>query len=158
MPDRKPPKQQAGERETLLGLLRYHRESVVRKTAGITEEQARWSPVPTGTSLLWLVRHLTTAEALWLLHRFAGQPADVVPSDRAGDDDTIESAVAAYRTMWSKVDEIATTASLDDLCRSSTVDPPTNLRWVLAHLLEETARHAGHADIIREQIDGAVGR
>ena len=158
MADRKPPKQATGERETLLGLLQYHRDSVVRKVQGITEDQARWSPVPSGTSLLWLVRHLTMAEALWLLHRFADQPADVVPSDRLAEGDSIDDAVAAYRATWSQVGEVVAAAQLEDLCRSSTVTPPTNLRWVLAHLLEETARHAGHADVVREQIDGQVGR
>ena len=113
--------------------------------------------MPTRTSLLWLVRHLTTAEALWLLHRFAEQPVDVVPSDRLTDDDTVEAAVEAYRSMWAQVDEIATTASLDDLCRSATVTPPTNLRWVLAHLLEETARHAFEPFYTTRNVETDVG-
>ena len=158
MADRKPPKQASGERETLLGLLQYQRESIVRKVDGLSEDQARWSPVPSGTSLLWLVRHLTTAEALWLLHRFTGLPEIVVPSDQLGDGDTVADAVAAYRAMWAQVDAAIGPSRLDDLCTSSAVTPATNLRWVLAHLLEETARHAGHADLIREQIDGQVGR
>ena len=158
MGDRKPPTQADDERETLLGLLQFQRESLVRKAEGITDEQARWSPVPTGTSLLWLVRHVTMAESIWILHRFAGEPRSVVASDRLVDGDTVADAVADYRAMWERVDAVAEAASLDDLCHSPTADQPINLRWVLAHLLEETARHAGHADLIREQIDGSVGR
>ena len=158
MGDRKPPTQADDERETLLGLLQFQRESLVRKAEGITDEQARWSPVPTGTSLLWLVRHVTMAESIWILHRFAGEPRSVVASDRLVDGDTVADAVADYRAMWERVDAVAEAASQDDHGHTPTADQPINHPWVLAHLLEETARHAGHADLIREQIDGSVGR
>ena len=108
--DRKPPKQASGERETLVGLLQYQRDSIVRKVDGLTEEQVRWSPVRSGTSLLWLVRHLTTAEALWLLHRFAGLPEVVVPSDQLAAADHVADAVAAYRAMWAQADAVIGTA------------------------------------------------
>ncbi len=70
----------------------------------------------------------------------------------------LQDAVAHYLNVCRSSDVIIAHASLDDLCVVQDRDPPVNLRWVLTHLLEETARHAGHADIIREMIDGAVGR
>ena len=70
--DRKPPRAFGDERTTLVALLHYQRESVVRKTEAVSDDDARRSPVPTGTSLLWLVTHLALAEALWVLERFAG--------------------------------------------------------------------------------------
>ncbi len=154
MPDVKPPRFASDERTTLLALLQYHRESVVKKVAGIDDDAARWSPVESGTSLLGLVQHLADAETLWLLRRFAGERGATSPPS-----DTLERAVEAYRATWSRVGAIAATEDLEAQCRGLGPDePPANLRWVLTHLLEETARHAGHADIIRELIDGETGR
>ena len=114
--------------------------------------------VPSGTTLLWLVKHLAGAEIIWVLRRFAGEDEPIPdPSPRPGD--TVEAAVALYRETWARVDAVVfAAASLDDLCRSPGPEGPVNLRWVLGHLLEETARHAGHADILRELIDGETGR
>jgi Protein of unknown function (DUF664) len=154
MPDVKPPRLASDERTTLLALLQYHRESVVEKVAGIGDEVAKWSPVGSGTSLLGLVQHLAGAETLWVVTRFAGERG-ATPRPSA----TLEQAVDAYRATWSRVGAIVATDDLEALCRGLGPDePPANLRWVLTHLLEETARHAGHADIIRELIDGETGR
>jgi hypothetical protein len=74
-------------------------------------------------------------------------------------DDTLAAAVAAYRTTWTRTDAtVSSAASLDEPCRDVGDEAPVNLRWVLMHLLEETARHGGHADILRELIDGETGR
>jgi uncharacterized damage-inducible protein DinB len=155
--DRKPPRLAAGERETLMTLWQYHRESVVRKVEGLDADAASRRLVDSGTTLLWLVRHLARAESLWILGRFAGEHSLV--ADEAGPaDDTIEAAVAAYRAMWTRVDDVVHDHDLDDLARGDDMTPTVNLRWIVAHLLEETARHAGHADILREQIDGQLGR
>jgi hypothetical protein len=157
MTDQKPPRLVDEERATLGALLQFQRESIVRKVAGVDDDTARWSPVVTGTSLLWLLRHLARAEALWVCRRFAG--LDVALADDAvGPDDTVADAIREYRATWSRVDTIVASASLDDRCRDVGDESPVNLRWVLAHLLEETARHAGHADILRELIDGETGR
>jgi hypothetical protein len=158
MPDQKPPRLAGDERETLRALLQYQRESLVRKVAGLDDAAARRSPVATGTSLLWLVRHMAGAEITWVLRRFAGQ--DVVTGDDApGPGDTLEAAIQFYRATWERVDGVAFNAvSLDEPCRHLDSGAPVNLRWVLAHLLEETARHAGHADILRELTDGQTGR
>jgi len=156
--DQKPPRLAGSEAETLHALLRYQRESLVRKVADLDDAAARWSPVGTGTSLLWLVKHMTRAETTWVLHRFAGHDL-VIPGDEPQPDDTLYAATGAYRQTWQRVDAAAFGgAGLDELCRRPEADPPVSLRWVLAHLLEETARHAGHADIIRELIDGRTGR
>ncbi len=158
MPDQKPPRLQGDERETLHALLQYQRESLVRKVSGLDDDAARTSPVPTGTSLLWLVRHLATAETLWVLHRFAGQEV-VIPDHTAAADDSVVAAVDAYRATWDRVDAVVAAApSLDARCHDTGAESPVNLRWVLMHLLEETARHAGHADVLRELIDGETGR
>ena len=139
-------------------LLQFQRESLVRKVSGVDDDAARTSPVPTGTSLLWLVEHLATAETLWVLHRFAGQEV-AIPSDTVTADDSIEAAVDAYRATWARVDAVVAAApTLDAMCHDTGAESPVNLRWVLMHLLEETARHAGHADVLRELIDGQTGR
>ena len=157
MADQRPPRLLGDERETLQALLQYQRESLVRKVTGVDEAGARRALVPTGTTLLWLVRHLARAETQWILVRFAGLAAEL-PDETVHPEDTVADAVAAYRRTWSTVDTVVAAASLDAPCADVGADPPVNLRWVLAHLLEETARHAGHADILRELIDGATGR
>jgi uncharacterized damage-inducible protein DinB len=158
VPDQKPPRLAGGEAETLRALLRYQRESLVRKVADLDEASARWSPVGTGTSLLWLIKHMTRAEITWVLHRFAGQDV-IIPGDQPEPGDTLAAATDRYRQTWQQVDPVAFGgASLDEPCRRPDADPAVSLRWVLTHLLEETARHAGHADILRELIDGRTGR
>ena len=157
MPDQKPPRLEGGERETVQALLQYQRDSIVRKVTGVDDAAARRTLVDSGTSLLWLVRHMARAESLWILHRFAGQPVDL-PDDRVRPDDTLAAAVKSYRETWDRVDAVVAMASLEESCRDPGDAPPVNLRWVLMHLLEETARHAGHADILRELIDGRTGR
>jgi hypothetical protein len=155
--DHKPPRLASGEAETLHALLQYQRESLVRKVTGLDEIAAHWSPVHSGTSLLWLIRHMAGAEVTWVLRRFAGQEPG--PADGQPPAATLETAVGAYRQVWERVDAVAFAgASLDDLCRRPDAGAPVSLRWVLMHLLEETARHAGHADILRELIDRSTGR
>jgi uncharacterized damage-inducible protein DinB len=157
VPDRKPPRADASERETLMALLQYQRDSLLRKVAGVDEAAARAPLVGSGTTLLWLIKHMARAELLWVAVRFAGQHLDlsgeaVLPSD------TVDSASTEYRDASARADAIAATADLEDRCQGNPDDAPLRLRWVLMHLLEETARHAGHADILRELIDGSTGR
>jgi hypothetical protein len=119
----------------------------------------RRSTVPSGTSLLGLVKHLTFVEVAWFQWSFAGLEVEL-PSGDLQPDDTTVSVLAAYRDAARRGNEIVD--ACDDLTRrcerKATAWEPMSLRWVLVHLVEETSRHAGHADIIREQIDGAVGR
>jgi uncharacterized damage-inducible protein DinB len=158
VPDRQPPRLDRDERETLQALLQYQRDSLVRKVAGVDEEAARRELVGSGTTLLWLLKHMARAETVWILHRFAGE--DLAPQDDAvGPEDTMAAAVYTYAATWPVVDAIVSAApNLDEPCRRVGDDTSVNLRWVLMHLLEETARHAGHADILRELIDGQTGR
>lgn len=142
----------------MLALLQFQRESLVRKVADVDEGSARKPLVGSGTTLLWLMKHMARAETMWILHRFAGQDFRV-PDDTVREDDTLAAAVDAYRATWASVDAIVSAAaSLDRSCQKVGDEEPANLRWVLMHLLEETARHAGHADILRELIDGHTGR
>jgi len=148
----------ADERETVLALLQYQRNSFVKKVDGVSEEAARQSPVASGTSLLWLTKHMARAESLWLLRRFAGHEA-LIEDDQLGPEDTVQSAIAEYQQTWVRTDAVVAAAQgLDELCQNVGDEAPVNLRWVLMHLLEETARHAGHADVLREIVDGETGR
>lgn len=154
MTDRKPPRLAGDETAILSALLRYQRESFLRKVAGIDDEMASTSPVASGTTLLWLTNHLADAERIWLLHRFSA--AD--PSDDPPHAATIAEASDRYRATWSITDQVIAAASLDAPCPPFDDGPTVSLRWILLHLLEETARHAGHADILRELLDGTAGR
>jgi uncharacterized damage-inducible protein DinB len=159
VPDQKPPRVDGGERETLLALLQYQRDSLVRKVAGVDDEDARRRFVGSDTTLLWLIKHMAGAEITWVLVRFAGQDVPI-PDETATEADTLADAVEAYRATWVGTDAvIAAAPALDEPCHGlAEGEVPVNLRWVLMHLLEETARHAGHADILRELIDGQTGR
>jgi len=142
------------ERAVLTSLLGYQRNSLVKKLDGVDDAQAADSPVASGTSLLWLINHVADAEATWVLRRFAGQDAASV-----GDHEpTIDAAIRRYRAVCDESDVVIAQFSLDELCRAPDSKPVPDLRWVVSHLLEETARHAGHADILRELIDGSTGR
>lgn len=158
MADQKPPRPVAGERETVLALLQYQRDSLVRKVDGVDEANARRELVASGTTLLWLMKHMARAETLWIVHRFAGEDL-TGPDDTVRAEDTLAAAVEHYRATWTRVDAIVDVApDLEVMCANVGNESPVNLRWVLMHLLEETARHAGHADILRELIDGQAGR
>ena len=156
MVDKKPPRLAVDERQTLLALLQYQRDSLVRKASGVDPERAQASPVDSGTSLLWLVNHVADAEATWVLHRFLGRTVDVGDAAHAP---SMDGAIERYVQIQREVDcVVSDTASLDEASTEFDDQPRVNLRWILAHLLEETARHAGHADILRELIDGQTGR
>ena len=148
-----------GEKDTLGLFLDYLRECMVAKAEGLDNESLRRSTVPSGTSLLGLVKHLTMAETYWFQHVFVGNDVRVPASDLE-EGDTTASVVAGYQSACRVANEIV--AACDDLdrpgVRTGTRPVHLSLRWILVHMIEETARHAGHADIIREQIDGQVGR
>ena len=159
MTDRRAATVNTGEKETLVLFLDYLRECIVAKTEGLDDEALRRSTVPSGTSLLGLVKHLTMAETFWFQHVFAGTEV-IVPESDLEPDDTTESVIAGYQAACAAGNEVV--AACDDLdqlgVRQGTRPVALSLRWDLVHMIEETARHAGHADIIREQIDGQVGR
>ena len=159
MPDRRTPFLVADEATTLRAFLDYLRESLILKVADLDEESARRSTVPTGTSLLGLIKHLTAVEVGWFQFAFAGRDVPM-PSEETEPTDSVASAVAAYEAATRVSNQVVDEADdLDQLCaRAPTTPEPLSLRWLLVHMIEETARHAGHADILREQIDGRTGR
>ena len=152
MADQKPTRTAGDERLTLHALLQYCRDSFLRKLDGVDDAAARRELLPTPTTLLWLTQHLSYAEDIWVAQRFAGEASS------HSDADTLPAATEVYRATCARTDRIVAAASLDDTCRAIDVEPNVNLRWVVVHLIEETARHAGHADIVRELLDGATGR
>jgi uncharacterized damage-inducible protein DinB len=148
----------------LSAFLDYLRNRMIAKLDGLDEEQARRPMVPSGTSLLGLLKHLAVVELGWFVWSFAGEDFDAGPT---GDDltvtsgDTITGVVEMYRAAFARSQQIA--AAVPDLdqraARSRRSGHETqSMRWILVHMIEETARHAGHADIIREMIDGTTGR
>ena len=156
MPDHGPPRA-IGERDVLRAAWQYQRESLVRKVKGISEDDARRSSVGSGTTLLWLVQHACYGERLWVRVRFAGE--DVAIEGDAVPSATLQDAIETYEAEWSFVDEIVDVHDLDEAIPDpGGGDVPLTLRWIVVHLIEELARHAGHADILRELLDGDTGR
>jgi uncharacterized damage-inducible protein DinB len=151
------------EREQLEAFLHDNRLAIVALLEGLNEEQARRRLVPSLTTLLAIVKHATFVEKVWFHVSLAGRSRAAVGIPDAAEDswwltpeDTIESVLAAYRQAWAEADEIAAAYSLDDLAEHNRRGPLT-LRWIYAHLIEELARHAGHGDILREQIFAMEG-
>jgi hypothetical protein len=159
MPDRRTPFVNTGERETLVAFLDYLRDAIVVKTEGLSDADVRRALVPSGTSILGLVKHLTMVEVSWFQWSYVG--LDVrVPSDRLHDEDRVDTVIADYRRACADNNDIvAAEPDLEKLCaRKPPTTDPMSLRWILVHMIEETGRHAGHADILREQLDGETGR
>ena len=153
----------ADERTQVEAFLDANRDDLVETLEGLTEEQARRRLVPSLTTPLGLVKHVTWAEQVWFHVSLGGQTRDELgiphendPSWELTEDDTIASVVAEYRRVCAEAREIAAAYTLDDLVLHNRRGPLT-LRWLYVHMVEETARHAGHADILREQILAADG-
>ena len=156
MPDQKPPRA-VGEREILRAAWQYQRDSLVRKVRGLSEADADRELVASGTTLRWLVQHACFAERIWVRIRFAAEDVpvdgDTVPST------SLAEAIATYEAEWPLIDAIVAAHDLDEAIPDpSGAGAPVTLRWIVVHLIEELARHAGHADILRELIDGDTGR
>ncbi|MGK5447819.1 DinB family protein [Streptomyces radiopugnans] len=159
--DVRPPEVEADERTTLLAFLDYLRDAVAAKAAGVPDEAARAAGVPSGTSLLGLVKHLTAVEHNWFTWAFAGEGGDPLDDEAPpAPGETAGEILRAYREAAGRSNAIA--AACDRLdrpgARSLREAPPPTMRWILVHMIEETARHAGHADILRERVDGSTGR
>lgn len=155
--DNPPPRTTNSESEVLRGFLDYLRESIAAKVDGAPEPMARTSPVPSGTTLIGLLNHLTHVER-WI---FLGDDVDdwqatfsVAPADSIAD------VVDRYRDAVDRANDVLD--GCPDLSapvpRPGPGKPAPSIRWALTHMIEETGRHAGHADILRELIDGSTGR
>ena len=143
------------ERELLLAWLGYLRGAVIRNVDGLSDEQARWTPEGKLLSPLGVMNHLTNVEWRWI---DGGMLGAEVSRDEAefhpGPELTVDAAVTAYRERAAATDAAVRTMALTDPCRRH---EGATLRWVLLHLINETARHAGHADATRELLDGTTG-
>lgn len=146
------------EREQLEAFLHDNRLEIVGVLHGLTDEQARKRLVPSLTTPLALVKHATFVEKVWFHVALAGRtraelglPEEVNDSFVLTEDDTIASVVEGYRTAWAESDEIAAAYDLADHAEHNRRGP-LSLRWIYVHMIEELARHAGHGDILREQI------
>ena len=174
-PDKDPrtePPTRGGELETLTGFLRWHRETLELKCSGLDAAAlARRSVEPSSMSLLGLLRHMADVERSWFRRFMAGQDAPPRfysrPDDPDGEFDgarpdpaQVAEAWQAWREEIAFADEFVAAAPGLDLLgqRDDAWRGPMSLRWVLNHMIEAYARHNGHADLLRERIDGAVGQ
>ncbi|MFF2845010.1 DinB family protein [Streptomyces sp. NPDC058001] len=155
--DTGPPQTGADEKATLRGFLDYLRNAIADKVTGVSEPQVRTGGVPSGTNLLGLLKHLAFVERFYFLGE---EPGDWRTTMRPTATDTVDGVLADYRTTVDRANQVI------DACPDLTLPAPRaprrgsapSMRWVLTHMIEETARHAGHADILREQTDGSRGR
>ena len=154
------PRVDSGELDTALAFLSFSRHCVLKKADGLTDEQLRRVLVDSGTSIIGLVQHLAEAERYWFGYHLLG-----TGSDADGDG----MAVPAGRAVAKVLRDYQEAVAQSDRAIRSVGDPEAHvavavegkrhtLRWVMAHMTSETARHAGHADILREQLDGTTGR
>jgi uncharacterized damage-inducible protein DinB len=151
------------ERELLRRTLDFHREVLVSKVEGVDAAGLTFTPVSSGTSLGGLIRHLTTVEQYWFRHIFSGE---VVPGPRADpwvhdEDLSGDRLIAAFNAECERSRDVERAAqSLDQLAAlpvTWAANTQPSLRWIINHVIGEEARHNGHADLLRELVDGSVG-
>jgi uncharacterized damage-inducible protein DinB len=161
----------ADEREGLLRYLEQQRYVLKLAAHGLTDEQARFAPTKSTLSVGGLIKHVASTEDGWIdialqlpQKPFDESTADYESAHRLGPEETLESVLTRYDEVAVRTAEVI--GRIDDLGRAVPVPKGVpwypqdigawSIRWVLLHLIEETARHAGHADIIREHVDGAT--
>jgi hypothetical protein len=153
------------EKEVLAGFLDHYRRTLLDVCDGLSEEELRRPMVPSGTSLLGMVKHLAYVERGWFQEHVANEPFEY-PFDfdddpeadlRIEDGETSREIFELYRGACDRSRKALESASLDDLVANPDRRADYNVRWVVVHMLEEIARHVGHADIIREELDGKTG-
>ncbi len=153
------PRVDSSELDTALAFLTFARHCVLKKADGLSDDQLRRVLVDSGTSVLGLVQHLAEAERYWFGYHLAGHTWDAdwdlgmaVPADRAAAD-----VLQNYRTAIDDSDRAIRSVGDPEGRFAVPVDGNRHtLRWAMAHMTSETARHAGHADILREQLDGTT--
>ncbi len=167
--DRVEPGTVADERSSLEQWLDYHRDTLLWKCSGLSAEQLRTRAVPASSlSLLGLVRHMTEVERGWFRKHAAGEEIGYLycsDADPDGDFDNVDEADAAadvetFRQEVAASRKAAAGLSLDKIVecqRHPHRHPQRDVRWIFQHMIEEYARHNGHADILRECIDGRTG-
>jgi uncharacterized damage-inducible protein DinB len=154
----------ADEKTILTQSLAQGRAVVRWKLDDLDDGKLRQSPVPSGTTLLGLVKHLAGVEYGWFCETF-GRSVEPMPFDidadpesdmRVEPDEATADVIAFYGRACAAADAVISETDLDSLGKSWSGES-VSMRWVLVHMIEETARHAGHMDIVRELIDGATG-
>jgi len=162
-----PPLGTAGEADLLSGVLDWYREGVLAKVEGVSPTNAAARPLRSATTIAGLVKHLALVEDSWFTDRFAGatepEPWASAPWDddrdwefTTGATDALAEVVGLYRAACDRSRAVVAGRSLDDTAARGGSHPFT-LRFALVHLIEETARHLGHLDILRELLDGTTG-
>ncbi|MEV6329807.1 DinB family protein [Streptomyces sp. NPDC051909] len=168
VPERVHPATATGERQALEQWLEFHRATLATKCAGLTDAQLRTVSVPPSElNLLGLVRHMAEAERGWFRKVFGGEETpwlyatdeDFDRSLHTTDDDGYEEAHATWQAEIAHARKLTEGRDLDDLAAGThdRTGDLINLRWIYLHMIEEYARHNGHADLIRERVDGATG-
>jgi uncharacterized damage-inducible protein DinB len=169
------PQPAGDERATLTGFLDYYRQVLLRKLDGVSDADARRTTVePSDLNLLGLLRHLADVERNWFRRVFTGDGSpplfygashpegDTDGDHHPGATDTVASALELWRREVEHSRIVVAAAELDTPAvvagrRDGRPYGPVNLRWILVHMIEEYARHCGHADLLRERIDGMTG-
>ena len=152
-----------GEKKSLQVALDRHRDAILWKLEGVDDADLRRPMTPSGTSLLGLVKHLAAVEYGWFCETF-GRPTEPLPLDeddpdadlRVRPEETTADVLAFYGRARAAADQAIGEMGLEETGTAWFGDPVT-MRWVLIHMVEETARHAGHVDILRELLDGMTG-
>ncbi|MHA7240496.1 DinB family protein [Arthrobacter sp. TMS1-12-1] len=153
----------AGERETLTGFLDYFRATVVMKASGLSDVDGVKRLVPSLTTVSGLVQHLTDVEQFWFQDRIDGQrdvPTRWSAEDpdgefRVSEADSLAGIIDNYEAACRQSREVLQRHGLEERCSGG--DGEHSVRWVLVHMIEETGRHCGHLDILRELLDGSTG-
>lgn len=150
------PRGDPDERELLISWLHFLRGAILRKAGGLSDEAARWRPDNRLISLLGIVNHLTHVEWRWIDGAMLGEETSRSEEEfRPGPELPLAEALEAYRARAEKTDAVI--RSMPSLAEPSVRGEGRDLRWVVLHLINETARHAGHADSTRELLDGLTG-
>ena len=150
------------ERSVLLGYLTFHRVVLARKVEGVSDADARRAVFPSSAlSLLGLIRHMTDVERWWFRRVQQAEAIDGIFDEeaewRVPDDATVADALQAYWDEIAMVDAFLAGADMDHLDENPAGGSAHTLRRLIVHMIEEYARHCGHADLLREAIDGVTG-
>lgn len=145
------------ERTLLLGTLAFLRHAVVRKADGLDEERAAWTPEGGLLPLKGIIYHLAHVEWRWIAGALHGGEVSRDEGEFQADGVSLSDAVALYRLRATATDEAVMAAQSLDQRGAGPWGEQRDLRWILVHLIQETARHAGHADATRELLDGTKG-
>lgn len=152
----------SAERQLLETFLDLYRDILKRKLTGLSDQQIRQRHVPSATTLGGLAKHLAAVEREWFQVVLARRPAEELDAPlpdngwTLASDDTAEKLLAGYERACAAARQVAAGFLLDDSVPHPRMGQ-VSLRWIYVHMIEESARHVGHADILREQTDGATG-